>query len=358
MRIATMVCSQYSLPVPEDVIYAPMELAAEMADRLKKRGHRITFYGPPSPKFQHRVISGKLDSQLQGHRIFQPGMGGMREREKVYNLHDQYLLSLLYNDARTGKYDIAHIHPIDRGLPLAATASIPTVYTLHDPIFAWRAEIFKLYQGPKQHLVSISNNQRLGAPKIKYAATIYNGIDIDRYAFSAKPGKGFMFCGRILPQKGVKYAIKAAKLAKAELEIIGKVYPENTYFQDEVKPLLTKKIRMRNVDRSDLPKHYGKARALLFPITWAEPFGLVMTEAMACGTPVIAFNYGSVPEVVKDGVTGFIVKNHKEMAEAMHEVDKIDRRACRDWVIRKFTLDRMTDEYEALFARLVRNRAN
>ncbi len=357
MRIATMVCSQYSLPVPEDVIYAPMELAAELADRLKKRGHKITFYGPPSPKFQHRVISGKLDAQLQGHRIFQPGMGGMREREKVYNLYDQYLQAQLYKDARAGKYDIAHIHPIDRGLPLAELADIPTVYTLHDPIFAWRAEIFRLYQGPKQNLVSISDNQRRGAPDVKYAATIYNGIDIDRYAFSERPGKGFMFCGRILPQKGVKYAAMAAKLAGVKLEIIGKTYPENTYFQDEVKPLLDKNIRLIDVDRSELPKHYAKARALLFPITWAEPFGLVMTEAMACGTPVIAFNYGSVPEVVKDGVTGFIVKNHQEMAEAMKVVDKLDRRACRNWVAKNFTLDRMTDRYEALFARLVKNRA-
>ncbi len=250
-----MVCSQYSLPVPEDVIYAPMELAAELADRLKARGHKITFYGPPSPKFQHRVISGKMDAQLQGHRIFGPGMGGLREREKVYNLFDQYLLAQLYKDARAGKYDIAHVHPVDRGLPLAELSDIPTVYTLHDPVFAWRAEIFRLFQGPKQHLVSISDNQRLGAPDIKYAATIYNGIDIDRYAFSARPGKGFMFCGRILPQKGVKYAAMAAKLAGDKLEIIGKTYPENTYFQDEVKPLLDKNIRLVDVDRSQLPKH-------------------------------------------------------------------------------------------------------
>src|SRR5512137_523729 len=112
MRIACMVASQYSFPLREDIIYAPYEIATEIADSLVAHGHEVTFYGPPSPGFRHKVISGRLDRELNDHPIF--AQGGTREREKVYNLFDQYLLMLLYRDAQAGKYDLAHIHPIDR----------------------------------------------------------------------------------------------------------------------------------------------------------------------------------------------------------------------------------------------------
>lgn len=352
MRIGIMVASQYAYPLPEDVIYAPMELAAQIADGLTKKKHKVVFYAPPSPGFHHKVVSGKLTESLSTHPIVQQGG---REREKIFNLVDQYLLMHLYKDALAGKIDLAHVHPIDRALPLAELAPIPTVYTLHDPIYPWRASIFELYQSKKQHLVSISDAQRRAGPRLHFTETIYNGVDVSRYVFSPEGGEDFCFVGRLIPQKGVKEAIMAANQAGAKLTIAGKTYPENVYWDKEVKPMLGGNITHVEIPRSELPHLYGGSKAMLFPINWEEPFGLVMIESMACGTPVIAFDHGSVREVIKDGVTGFIVKTVDEMVEAMKEVGKLDRKACRTWVEQKFSLEKMVAEYEALFLRLTKN---
>lgn len=352
MRVAMMVASQFSYPLSEDIIYAPMELAGQIADGLVERGHEVTFYAPPSKGFHHKVVSGKMVEQLQDSELLKQGG---REREKIFNLSDQYLLMQLYKDAQAGKFDIAHVHPIDRALPLAELAPIPTVYTLHDPIYPWRETIFELYQSEKQHLVSISEAQRKGGPRLHFTETIYNGIDTARYAFNAEGGDRYCFVGRLIPQKGVKEAIMAAKKVGAELSIVGKTYPENVYLEMEVMPLLDDKIKMVDMTRSELPHLYGRSKALLFPINWEEPFGLVMVEAMACGTPVIAFDRGSVREVIEDGVTGYIVKTVDEMVEAMKNVDKLDRKKCRQWAEERFGLKRMVEGYEGLFQRLLKN---
>lgn len=355
MRIATMMSSTFSLPLPEGTIYAPIMLGIQLADELKKRGHEITFYAPPSPNFHHPVISGAIDSELHDHYVFNEVHGGGREHEKIYQLFDQHLLMQLYKDAQAGKYDIAHIHPIDRALPLADLAPIPTVYTLHDPIHGWRETIFKLYESPKQHLVTISDAQQKGGPTLHFARTIYNGVDTDFWKYSDSPRDRFVFVGRPLPDKGVKEAVCAARDAGERLDIITRRFKHNAYWDQEVVPLLTDTIRLTEMPRSEIPAAYGRAKALLFPIQWEEPFGLVMAEAMSCGTPVIAFNRGSVSEVVKDGVTGFIVNTVDEMVDAMHEVDKINPAACRKHVQDHFSLATMAEGYESLFQDIVKN---
>ena len=353
LRIATMIASQYALPIPEEVIHAPIDLAVRLADEMKRRGHETTFYAPPSTGFAHPVVSGRLDRPLQGDPILEREKE--REREKIYMLADQYLLSLLYRDAADGRYDVAHVHPIDRGLPFADLAPIPTVYTLHDPIYPWRAEMFGLYAGGNRHIVSISEAQRAGAPELPYARNVYNGVDVEKYAFSASPEDRFAFVGRLLAKKGVKEAIEAAKRADAMLDVVGRPFAEDSFWKEQAEPLLDDRRRHLLVDRKDLPAVYQRAKALLFPIKWDEPFGLVMIEAMACGTPVIAFDRGSVREVVEDGVTGFIVKDVDEMVEAMKRIGEIDRRACRARVEEKFSFSRMADGYENLYLELAKS---
>ena len=171
---------------------------------------------------------------------------------------------------------------------------------------------------------------------------------MDMFKFSAKSSERFLFCGRLLKQKGVEDAIYATKKCRGELDIVGRHYSK--LYLKTIKAICTKKVVYRgNKNRSDLPKLYRQAKALLFPIKWEEPFGLVMIEAMASGTPVIAYNRGSVPEVIKDGVTGFIVKNKSEMIRAMKKIDTIDRNECRRWVEKRFSTQRMVNDYEKLY---------
>lgn len=357
MRIATMLTGKFPIPVPTERIYAPAMIAQAIAEGLAARGHDVTFFAPEGSRLQTRIVSGGL-APLDGHPILREE--GVRDIEvmKLEELWDHYLLSLLFAEARRGAFDLALIHPVDRALPFTSLVDIPVVFTLHDPIFPWRAEVFRLYRKPNQHYVSLSDAQRKPAPDLPYAATIPNGIPLEHYPFAEKAGTdAFVFVGRLLPVKGVSEAIRAAKLAGAKLIIVGR-YPWGTYWEREIKPQLEPgKIEYAGgVPPNETAPFYQNAKATLIPIQWEEPFGLTMIESMACGTPVIAFRRGSVPEIVVDGVTGFIVDTVEEMAEAMKRVDEIDRRACREHVERNFTVEKMVDRYEALFLNLTQKR--
>lgn len=358
LRIAQFVTSQRSLPMPEGVIWAPIDLAIDIADAMTDRGHEMTFYAPPSPKLKHKVISGKLGFGITDES-FRKKIAPERRRNPFGLNHvcifDQYLLGLMFKDAQKGMYDVLHVHS-ERALSMVRFfPKTPTLVTLHDPINPYGARAYRLFNGPHMHLISISKAQRKPAPDLSYFANIYNGIDTEMFPFREKPGGHFLFCGRLLKQKGVEDAVAVAKMNGSKLHIIGRHYSKS--YLKSIKKLCTKKIVFRgNFKRNALAKEYGRAKALLFPIKWEEPFGLVMIEAMSAGTPVIAYDRGSVREVVKDGVTGFIVKNKRQMASAMKKIDKIDRRACRDHVLKNFTIKKMMDDYEKAYYRAAKLR--
>ena len=360
LRIGTMVTSHYTAPPPEDVIYAPIEIATAVAEGLQQRGHHVTFFGPKGSRLKvERIVSGNLPPLLQNdHLQFIGGenIGGV-EHEKIKHLWDQYLISLMYQEVVRKQFDIFHVHPVDRVLPLAYTIrDTPVVYTLHDPIFPWRKEIFQLFRSSNQHYISISDSQRQPAPDLPWAATIYNGIDLSRFPFREKNGEYLLFVGRLVSQKGVADAIAAVEKNNERLLIVG-APASGTYWDKHIRPHLSNTIRYEGmVPREKLHEYYKNAKAFLFPIQWEEPFGLVMIEAMACGTPVIAFNRGSVPEVIKDGKTGFIVSTVDEMSVAIKKIDQIDRRACRAHVEEHFGVERMIDEYERVFLKLAASR--
>lgn len=350
LRIATFVTSHFTVPPPKGVIYAPMDIAVSLSRGLVKKGHQVDFFAPvgsrlPKLKNLNLVSLGlKPIKQQRGDNLSDP---------KIFNLWDQYFLSEIYRRALAGEYDLVHIHPIDLALPWGrALLSVKTIYTLHDPISPWRARIFRMFQSKNQHLISISNNQRKPAPALNYAGTVYNGIELEKFPFSEKPGDYILFAGRIIKEKGVAEAIQAVIKAGEKLLIAG-TFSKDDYWQEKIKPHLGRKIKcLGAVPRSQLYKYFQNAKATLFPIQWEEPFGMVMTESMACGTPVIAFNRGSVPEVVRNGKTGFIVKNVLEMAEAIKKINSISRKDCRKHVEKYFSNEHMVEGYEKLFFKI------
>jgi len=357
LRIATMVTGHFTTPPPAGVIYAPMDIAVAVSEGLAKRGHEVTFFAPEGSEIKVSKVKtcGLKALRQNGELAILAGSNvGGAERAKIYNLWDQFLLSALYKEALEGKFDIVHIHPVDRALPLAyAIRNVPTVYTLHDPIYKWRAEVFQMFFSPNQYYVSISDSQRLPAPKLNYLATIYNGIDTREIPFYEKPkGNYLLFVGRLHPEKGVAEAVEVARKTGDDLIIMG---PPVTgeYWDKKIKPYLGDKIRhIGVVSRNELYEYYSNAKATLVPIQWEEPFGLVMIESMATGTPVIAFRRGSVPEIVVDGKNGFIVNTVDEMAEATKKIDGIDRNFCRRHIEENFGLEKMIDGYEKSFLNL------
>lgn len=360
LRIAAFVTSHFTVPPPKGVIYAPMDIAVSLSRGLAEKGHRVDFFAPagsrlPKVKNLRLVDLGLKPLRQSSSGILRDSHARGDELSKIFNLWDQYFLSEIYRRALAGDYDLVHIHPIDRALPWGkALSGVKTVYTLHDPIYPWRAEIFRMFSSKNQHLVSISDNQRKPAPDLNYAGTVYNGVELEKFPFSGKAGDYFLFAGRIIKEKGAAEAVQAAKKAGVKLFIIGP-RDEGDYWNKKIKPHLGGKIKYVGVvNRNQLYKYFQKAKATLFPIRWEEPFGMVMAESMACGTPVIAFNRGSAPEVVKDGKTGFIVENPEEMARAIRKIDFIKRRDCRRRVEKYFSEKRMAEKYEKLFLRLAK----
>ncbi len=358
MKIAMMVRGYIPSPRPNDIIYAPIDLAVSIAQGLTARGHDVTYFGP-----QGTDIPGVKTETLQ----FRPLVHNQKEFGELVNdteklmhyipeLWDKRYVIEMFDRAEAGDFDVLHFHHPEAALPQATQRStVPVVYTLHDPVYDWYRELFELYASPNQHFISISNNQRRDAPDLPYAATVYNGVDTSLWAYASKHEDYLLFAGRIVPEKGIKEAIQVAQKTKHRLLIIGPVYDDHReYFDQYIKPHLNDKILYLGfMEQAQLVKYYQKAKAFLMPIQWEEPFGLTMAEAMACGTPVIALRRGSVPEVVVDGKTGFIVDSITEMAEAVGKIDEIKRKDCRDHVLENFSIEKMVDAYEQAFKDII-----
>jgi glycosyltransferase involved in cell wall biosynthesis len=356
LRIATMVTGHFTIPQPPGVIYAPIDLALELTKGLTAKGHKVTFFAPEGshiPSASHVETLG-LKPLFQGRKDMIENTD-KQERGKIITFWDQYIISRMLQEAQQGKYDIVHIHPADIAHPIAPHfPSVPVVYTLHDPIYTWRKEVFQHFKSPNQYFVSISNSQRQAAPDLPYIETIYNGIDEKIFPFQAEAEDHLLFVGRMHETKGVFDAIAVAKQLKQKLLLVGSK-GDQVYWDTKIKPNLDESISYAGfVPRNELYKYYRRAKAFLMPIHWEEPFGLVMAEAMACGTPVIAFRRGAVPEVVIDGKTGFIVDTVEEMTQAVKKIDQIDRSVCRQHVEENFSIERMINNYETTYYKVIK----
>jgi glycosyltransferase involved in cell wall biosynthesis len=359
MKIAMMVRSYLPVPRPADMIYAPIDLAVAIAEGLTQQGHEVDLFAPLGSSLRHaKIESSNLRPLARNQEEMQKLLRNSEEvNHYIPALWDNYMVDEMFERAVAGEYDLLHFHHPEVALQAArANPNIPVAYTLHDPVYNWYKEVFELYGSPNQHFISISENQRRDAPDLPYAGTVYNGIDPNEFTYSADAEDYLMITGRIVPEKGFKEAIQVAQQTGMRLFIIGPVYPDHQgYFDQYIKPHLNDKILyLGYMEREHLVKYYQKAKALLMPIQWEEPFGLTMIEAMACGTPVVALRRGSVPEVLKHGKTGFVVNSLGDMAEALKKIDTIDRATCRAHVELNFSNDHMVQSYKEVYEKILR----
>ena len=257
------------------------------------------------------------------------------------------------------RFDVIHFHTGHLHFPLSSRLGVPHVTTQHGRLDL--AELPALYRVfAETPLVSISDHQRMPLPQANWQATIHHGLPPDRYALVPEAEDYLVFVGRVAPEKRLDRAIAIAAAAGLPLRVAAKVdRVDRDYFQSMIEPLIAGNPLVEfvgEIDDVDKQAFIGRARALLFPIDWPEPFGLVMIEAMACGTPVIAWRNGSVPEVLLDGVTGFVVDSHEAAVAAVERLATIDRAGVRAVFEARFTARRMGDDYERLYGSLSRPR--
>jgi glycosyltransferase involved in cell wall biosynthesis len=251
-------------------------------------------------------------------------------------------------------FDVIHFHIGVLHLPVAARCETPSLTTMHGRLDL--PDLQPLFRHFRQHpLVSISQAQRAPLSWANWLGTVHHGLPLELYAFHPQAQDYFAFVGRISPEKRCDRAIEIAVACGMPLRIAAKVDDaDRAYWEKEIEPMLDHPLVTFIGEIGDREKNtfIGNARALLAPIDWPEPFGLVIVEALACGTPVIAYGHGSVPELIDDGVTGFIVHDQPQAIAAARRVHEIDRRACRDQFERRFSAAAMAGSYAALYRRL------
>jgi glycosyltransferase involved in cell wall biosynthesis len=256
---------------------------------------------------------------------------------------------------RAAEFDIIHFHIDYLHFPLSRREPVAHVTTLHGRLDI--PDLVPLYQEFREMpVISISNGQREPLPWANWQATVYHGLPVDIYRFRPEPGSYLAFLGRISPEKRVDRAIEIAKQVGMPLKIAAKIdRVDKDYFESVIAPLLRNSLVefVGEIGDGEKDEFLGNAYALLFPIDWPEPFGLVMIEAMACGTPVIAYRSGAVPEVMEQSHTGFVVEGLEDAVEAVRRVPELSRKRCREVFEQRFTATRMAHDYVQQFERLI-----
>ena len=320
--------------------YGGIELVvSELTESLVERGHDVTLFASGGSSTSAKLCSPFAEP---------PGIGCEDGPAKdLYHATSVFL--------RAQEFDIIHDHS-SVGPWLGATINdVPVVHTLHGPWTPWVKHQFALVDG-RVHVVAISRSQAAENPEINYAGVVPNGIDIDAYPFRRDKEDFLLFVGRSNADKGPELAVEVAKRAGMPLVMVVKSNEphEEEHWRREVEPRLTgTETVLSEVSHEVKVDLMGRARALVFPIQWSEPFGLVMVEAMACGTAVIATPRGAATEVVSDGQTGWLCRNPEAMVSALSRIDAISPDDCRARVGELFSTASMTDGYEEVFWHLL-----
>lgn len=316
--------------------YGPWEqMASNLTEGLSKAGIDVTLFATGDS-----VTSGKLDA------VISEGYEENRNQDAkvVECLHISNLME------KAGNFDLIHNHYDFLPLSYSGLIKTPMITTIHG--FS-SEKIIPVYQKYNDHgsYVSISDSDR--HPSLKYLKTVYNGIDTSGFVFNERPEGYLLFFGRIHPHKGTAEAIQIAIESGRKLLIAG-IIQDQEYFNERVAPFLNADIEFLGAAGPEQRNEVLRgASALLHPISFEEPFGLSVAEAMLCGTPVIAYQRGSMPELIKHGKTGFLVKDVEEAVAAVGQLETIDRAACREWAISRFSQERMVKDYISLYHQLL-----
>jgi glycosyltransferase involved in cell wall biosynthesis len=320
-----------------------------LTEELVRRGHDVTLFASGDSRTSARFVP-TCDRALW-HR--QPAY---RDLTPAWSVIVGKVLREM------GDFDIVHSHLEHFGLSLSRYGEVPVVSTLHGRLDLPELEpVFREYA--EAPLVSISHAQRRPVGWANFVATVYHGIDLDEFTFNPRPGEYLVFLGRVSPEKGLDTAIRVARNVGLPLKVAARMplrsrayaeaHADCEYWEHVIRPLLGEDVEMiGEVSGADRDALLGGAAALLFPIRWPEPFGLVMVEALACGTPVLALGCGSVPEVIADSVTGFVRDTEDALVEAVSRLGTIDRATCRREAERRFSPAAMADAYERVYAEL------
>lgn len=339
MRIAQVAPLYESVP-PK--LYGGTErVVSSLTEELVAQGHDVTLYASGDS-----VTSARLVPVCPESLRLNPGC-------KDQIAHHILMLDQVFSDR--DNYDIIHFHVDYLHYPFSRRLGVTHVTTLHGRLDI--PDLQPLYRSFYEiPVVSISTAQRKPLPWVNWQGTVHHGLPTNWCNPHAQNGKYLAFLGRVSPEKGLDQAIEIAKRAGMELKIAAKVdRADQEYFETVIRPLLNHPLidfigEIGHETKSDF---LGNAYALLFPINWPEPFGLVMIEAMGCGTPVIAYPHGSVPEVMEDGVTGFVVPHLDQAVEALKRVPQLDRFQIRQRFEQRFTAARMAKDYVRIYERLI-----
>lgn len=341
LKIAQIAPLWFSIPPKK---YGGIERIVHfLTEELVKRGHDVTLFASGDSKTKANLVSvvkkGLISQKIPWHDWW----------------WNNFNFAVAFEMAR--EFDILHSHWNILGANFQRLVKTPVLHTFHNipKTDDCRWKIFDYYK-KDINSVFISKSEKRNCPvKFKKNWVIYNGINLNQFKFNPEPKDHFIWIARVSKVKGIENAILAAEKLGVKLLLAGQIQPMmEDYFKTKIKPRLTKKIRyIGELSQKELSDFYGKSLACLYPIEWEEPFGLVMVESMACGTPVIVFDRGSAKEVVEDGKTGFVVKNVEEMIKAMKKIDQIERKACRERVEKFFSYQRMVSDYEKVYQEIL-----
>jgi glycosyltransferase involved in cell wall biosynthesis len=335
MRIAQI--APLAESVPPKLYGGTERVVAYLCDELVRQGHSVTLFASGDSQTRARLVP-LCDEALRLS-------SEMRDSLALHFLMIEQVAQ------RASEFDVLHFHVAPLHFSLARRLDVAHVTTLHGRLDL--PDLAPLYREFGDiPVVSISNAQRQPIPHANWVGTVHHGMPSTELEFRPVPGEYFAFLGRISPEKRVDRAIAIAKSCGYPLRVAAKVDTVDAdYFAKDIEPLLDDPLisfigEISSADKNDF---LGGARALLFPIDWPEPFGLVMIEALACGTPVLAFRGGSVEEIIDSGITGFVVDDLADAVDAACRIEMLDRRRCRESFERRFTVERMASEYVRMY---------
>ncbi|MCE5231410.1 glycosyltransferase family 4 protein [bacterium] len=335
--------------VPPKLYGGTERIVSYLTEELVAQGHDVTLFASGDSVTSANLVSVSEKSLRLDRRAIDPLSHHVRMLEMIWQ--------------RADEFDIIHYHVDYLHFPFSRRIATPHVTTLHGQLGI--PGLGALYEEFSEiPVISISNAQRAPLPHANWQATIYHGMPRDLLRLNPRAQDGtapyVAFVGRISPEKQADHAIRIARAAGITLRIAAKIdNADKEYYAEVVEPLIHADgvEFVGEIDDRQKQDFIGNARAILFPINWNEPFGIVMIEAFACGTPVIAYRCGSVPEVMIDGVTGFVVDGPEQAVEALRAIDRIDRAGVRRVFDNRYTADRMTADYLDIYRRLAGNRS-